>query len=197
MMGIYTILEVSPDADEDAIIKSYHRLALLHQPDKAGPESTVKFQEIHDAYQSLMKMAKSARRSRSSTSESPHNLQDLLQELAAMMARLTKLSDKVDAFTNSMRDMADSMIEQSQQPDRLSESLSFDASSSAYENPLPRSYTRHCSHQRTASPAKTSSSLPASRSRPLAEADQDASSATLAGMKRRQGSGIRRRQWVR
>jgi curved DNA-binding protein CbpA len=47
----YDILEVTKDADADAIKKSYRKLAMKHHPDKGG--STEKFQQIVRAYDVL------------------------------------------------------------------------------------------------------------------------------------------------
>uniref|UniRef100_A0A7N1A6D9 J domain-containing protein n=1 Tax=Kalanchoe fedtschenkoi TaxID=63787 RepID=A0A7N1A6D9_KALFE len=57
----YQVLEVDYDASEEAIRSSYIRLALKWHPDKKqdqGGESTLRFQEINEAYQVLGNSAK-------------------------------------------------------------------------------------------------------------------------------------------
>jgi DnaJ family protein B protein 4 len=53
----YKTLQVDRNADEDAIKKSYRKLAVIYHPDKSQPdqrqEATTKFQEIAEAYEVL------------------------------------------------------------------------------------------------------------------------------------------------
>ncbi len=51
-MDYYQILNVSPDASKDEIKSSYRKLAGKHHPDRGG--DTAKFQEIQQAYDTLM-----------------------------------------------------------------------------------------------------------------------------------------------
>ncbi|EPY29955.1 dnaj chaperone-like protein [Strigomonas culicis] len=53
MVDYYAALEVDRNASEEAIKRSYRRLALRYHPDKAGPDGTAKFKEISIAYQVL------------------------------------------------------------------------------------------------------------------------------------------------
>lgn len=53
MVDYYGVLEVSQDASQEDIKRSYHRLALKYHPDKAGPEGAAKFKEINTAYEVL------------------------------------------------------------------------------------------------------------------------------------------------
>lgn len=51
----YLILGVARNADQDAIRKAYHRLAMLHHPDRNpdDPGAAERFRKIHEAYQVL------------------------------------------------------------------------------------------------------------------------------------------------
>lgn len=49
----YAILEVKPDADEEALRIAYRRLAWRYHPDIAGPEGLERMREINVAYQTL------------------------------------------------------------------------------------------------------------------------------------------------
>lgn len=49
----YAILEVKPDADEEALRLAYRRLAWRYHPDIAGPEGLERMREINVAYQTL------------------------------------------------------------------------------------------------------------------------------------------------
>jgi len=49
----YATLGVPPTASQQRIREAYHDLAKKHHPDKAGTESTGKFQDISEAYQVL------------------------------------------------------------------------------------------------------------------------------------------------
>ena len=51
--NLYNILEVPESASIDEIKKSYRKLSMTYHPDKNNnnPESTAKFQEISDAYE--------------------------------------------------------------------------------------------------------------------------------------------------
>jgi DnaJ-class molecular chaperone len=53
--NLYNILEVPESASIDEIKKSYRKLSMTYHPDKNNnnPESTAKFQEISDAYETL------------------------------------------------------------------------------------------------------------------------------------------------
>lgn len=53
MVDYYEILEVSKDASQDDIRRSYHRLALKYHPDKAGEEGAARFKEVQAAYEVL------------------------------------------------------------------------------------------------------------------------------------------------
>lgn len=61
----YKILEVSPEASEEEIKKSYRRLAHQFHPDKGGDEK--KFKEINEAYQVLSDKQKRAQYDRFGT----------------------------------------------------------------------------------------------------------------------------------
>ena len=52
---LYELLEISPDADEDAIKKAYRRLAVKYHPDKnpGNKEAEEKFKKISHAYEIL------------------------------------------------------------------------------------------------------------------------------------------------
>tara|TARA_B110001454_G_scaffold213311_1_gene231271 strand:+ start:2427 stop:3251 length:825 start_codon:yes stop_codon:yes gene_type:complete len=50
----YTILGVSPDADEKAVKKAYKKLAMKHHPDREGGSET-KMKEISEAYSRITK----------------------------------------------------------------------------------------------------------------------------------------------
>lgn len=52
-MNYYEVLEVSCDATEDQITKSYRRLALKYHPDKNKLDNGDRFQRINEAYQVL------------------------------------------------------------------------------------------------------------------------------------------------
>lgn len=52
MSNAYSVLGVSEGASKDEIKKAYKKLAMKHHPDKGGSEK--KFQEITNAYESLM-----------------------------------------------------------------------------------------------------------------------------------------------
>lgn len=49
----YAILEVKPDADENALREAYRRLAWRFHPDIAGPDGSERMREINIAYQVL------------------------------------------------------------------------------------------------------------------------------------------------
>lgn len=50
----YEVLDVARDADATAIRKAYHRLALLHHPDKTkAADAEERFREIAAAYEIL------------------------------------------------------------------------------------------------------------------------------------------------
>ncbi|MBO5985289.1 MAG: J domain-containing protein [Lachnospiraceae bacterium] len=55
MKDYYKILEVSPDATDDAIKKSFRKLAKKFHPDTNGgdPKAVARFQEINEAYSVL------------------------------------------------------------------------------------------------------------------------------------------------
>ncbi|KPI83573.1 dnaj chaperone-like protein [Leptomonas seymouri] len=53
MVDFYVVLEVSHNASQAEIKRSYRRLALKYHPDKAGPEGAAKFKEINTAYEVL------------------------------------------------------------------------------------------------------------------------------------------------
>ena len=52
---LYELLEISPDADEDAIKKAYRRLAVKYHPDKnpGNKEAEEKFKKLSHAYEIL------------------------------------------------------------------------------------------------------------------------------------------------
>ena len=53
-MNFYDILDISPTATKNDIKRAYHKLAVLHHPDKSKElNSTEKFQEIQAAYEIL------------------------------------------------------------------------------------------------------------------------------------------------
>ena len=60
MKDYYKILELSPDANEDAIKKSFRKLAKKYHPDTNGgdPKAAAKVQEINEAYSVLSDEAK-------------------------------------------------------------------------------------------------------------------------------------------
>ena len=49
----YRVLGVSPQEDEAGIRKAYREKAKKHHPDRAGKDSTARFQEIAEAYEVL------------------------------------------------------------------------------------------------------------------------------------------------
>ena len=51
-MDDYSLLNVSPNATKDEIVKAFRRVALQSHPDKNGTNED--FQMIHDAYQRLL-----------------------------------------------------------------------------------------------------------------------------------------------
>lgn len=55
MKDYYRILEIGPDATEDAIKKSFRKLAKTYHPDTNGgdPKAAERFQEINEAYSVL------------------------------------------------------------------------------------------------------------------------------------------------
>ncbi|MBO4750416.1 MAG: J domain-containing protein [Lachnospiraceae bacterium] len=55
MKDYYKILEVSPDATDEAIKKSFRKLAKKYHPDTNGgdPKAVARFQEINEAYSVL------------------------------------------------------------------------------------------------------------------------------------------------
>lgn len=54
MSDLYAVLEVSRDATDDDIKKSYRRLAMIYHPDRnASPDAEERFKEISEAYQVL------------------------------------------------------------------------------------------------------------------------------------------------
>lgn len=57
-LSYYTILKINPDASIEQIKKAYHRLALIHHPDKhidpaAKSKAEAKFKKISEAYETL------------------------------------------------------------------------------------------------------------------------------------------------
>lgn len=60
MKDYYKILELSPDATDDAIKKSFRKLAKKYHPDTNGgdPKAVARFQEINEAYSVLGDEAK-------------------------------------------------------------------------------------------------------------------------------------------
>lgn len=51
----FALLEISPNADRDAVRQAYRQLARLHHPDiSSAPDSTNRMQEINEAYQRIM-----------------------------------------------------------------------------------------------------------------------------------------------
>ena len=55
MDNLYNVLELNDNASQEEIKKSYRRLSLLFHPDRNNnsPESTVRFQKISSAYETL------------------------------------------------------------------------------------------------------------------------------------------------
>ena len=50
----YEVLDVARDADASAIRKAYHRMALLHHPDKTkAADAEERFREVQAAYEIL------------------------------------------------------------------------------------------------------------------------------------------------
>jgi len=51
----YRVLEVNRDASFEEIKKAYRRLSMIHHPDKNGnnEESTIKFKQLANAYETL------------------------------------------------------------------------------------------------------------------------------------------------
>lgn len=60
MVSYYDVLEVPTSASDEDIKRAYRRLALKYHPDKAGPGSEAKFQEINGAYEILSDKDKKA-----------------------------------------------------------------------------------------------------------------------------------------
>lgn len=46
----YDVLEVDPNCDAKLLEAAYHRLAMLHHPDRSGSADTRKFSELSEAY---------------------------------------------------------------------------------------------------------------------------------------------------
>ena len=55
MDNLYNVLELNQNATQEEIKKSYRRLSLLFHPDRNNnsPESTIRFQKISSAYETL------------------------------------------------------------------------------------------------------------------------------------------------
>tara|TARA_R110000803_G_scaffold196539_1_gene259837 strand:+ start:1874 stop:2074 length:201 start_codon:yes stop_codon:yes gene_type:complete len=48
----HELLQIEPPVTEDDIKKAYHKMCLVHHPDKGGDQQ--KFIEINEAYQELL-----------------------------------------------------------------------------------------------------------------------------------------------
>lgn len=71
MSDLYAMLEVSRDANDDEIKKSYRRLAMLYHPDRnASVDAEARFKEIAEAYQVLSDPDKRAHYDRFGTAPS-------------------------------------------------------------------------------------------------------------------------------
>ncbi|KAK5075076.1 hypothetical protein LTR64_001281 [Lithohypha guttulata] len=53
-MNPYQILGVASSSTESEVKQAYRKSALLHHPDKAGPESTARFQTLRTAYEQII-----------------------------------------------------------------------------------------------------------------------------------------------
>ena len=71
MSDLYAMLEVTRDASDDEIKKSYRRLAMLYHPDRnASADAEARFKEIAEAYQVLSDPDKRAHYDRFGTAPS-------------------------------------------------------------------------------------------------------------------------------
>ena len=71
----YRVLGVSPQEDEAGIRKAYREKAKKHHPDRAGKDSTARFQEIAEAYEVL---------------SSPEKREEYDRDLAAARSRVRR-----------------------------------------------------------------------------------------------------------
>lgn len=91
-MNAYEILGVSPGATLKEIINAYRKLALKHHPDKGG--SKEKFQEISEAYNTLMSSAPKAPRRKFQFSNKPGS--NKFEEFEEMLKEVEKNLDKTE-----------------------------------------------------------------------------------------------------